>query len=699
MNENSDVMYRLLVQSVVDYAIYMLDPDGRIINWNPGAERAKGYSSDEIIGKHVSLFYSLEDQLNKIPEDNLRRAAQEGSVSAEGWRYRKDGSAFWAHISLAAVYDNHRQLLGFAKVTHDITERRDYTQQIVHARDLAEVQGAHMASLSGFLDTIIANIPSCVLVEDAASREILLINAKMEQLFGLSRSHIQGKKVFECMPPELSEHFQLMVNLALHSEGMHTRERKITTAGGMLVLYTRATMVRGGDDETNYVILISDDITEQRQANEQIRHMAHYDSLTGLPNRAFFREQMSEALQQRKEGQQIAILCLDLDNFKNTNDALGHQIGDELLRVVSVRLRTVLDEPMVLARVGGDEFAIILPVITQADEASGIASQLISVTCQPVCLEGHTLSVGVCVGIALSGDDQETPDQLLRCADMALYEAKRKGFNHMEYFTHAMDAHVRNRLQIENDLRQAISRRQLQLYYQPIIHGEQQKIIGYEALMRWYHPDKGLIMPGTFIPVAEDSNLIFSLGAWALHEACREAQRWGSDQTVAVNLSPMQFKNSSLLKTVTAALQSSGLDPCRLEVEITESVLMDESLLTIRMLNELKSLGVLIALDDFGTGYSSLSYLRSFPFDKIKIDRSFINDMAHSREALAIIRAITSISRSLGIQTTAEGVETVEQFEQLREEGCPLYQGYLFGRPQPAENRLQTLSLPPKVIC
>ncbi|MDU3078174.1 MAG: GGDEF domain-containing phosphodiesterase, partial [Mixta calida] len=298
---------------------------------------------------------------------------------------------------------------------------------------------------------------------------------------------------------------------------------------------------------------------------------------------------------------------------------------------------------------------------------------------------------GMSIGIAFADAELSSPEQLLRCADMALYEAKRNGRNRYEYFTLEMDVQARTRRSLENDLREAITENQLRLYYQPITNSEQKAIIGYEALMRWHHPVKGLIMPGEFIAIAEETGLIHSLGAWALYEACREAKNWPGDQTVSVNLSPVQFKNSALVSTVEGALRESGLEPWRLEMEITESVLLDDTLGNIRTLQSLKALGVLIALDDFGTGYSSLSYLRSFPFDKIKIDKSFISDMSDSREALAIIRAITGMSRSLDIQITAEGVESREQFDKLKEEGCTLFQGYFFGRPQPSELRLTML--------
>ncbi|WP_277966954.1 bifunctional diguanylate cyclase/phosphodiesterase [Pantoea trifolii] len=682
--------FRLLVEGVRDYAIYMLDVQGRVVNWNNGAQRAKGYVADEIVGQHFSVFYSSAERNANAPEANLGIALKTGRFEDEGWRYRKDGSAFWAHVVIEAIRDESGKLIGFAKITRDITERRENEQQLLRARDLAQSQSAKMSELSGFLDTIISNIPSCVIVEDAISREILMVNDKAEQLFGVNKALIMHKRPHECMSAELGDYFNSLADVALRSEGIHSREQLLLTAGGERILHTRATTISGKDMRQNYVMLIVEDVTDQREADARIRHMAHHDNLTSLPNRVLFRQKLSEALRVDNQNNQVsATLCLDLDNFKNVNDALGHQIGDDLLRVVAKRLRSALRDHDTLARIGGDEFAIVLPNVRSADEAAVVAQRLIEVIRPPINVEGHNLSVGLSVGIALTSQATNTPEHMLRCADMALYEAKRNGRNRFEHFTIEMDDQARSRRVIENDLRDAISGRQLKLYYQPIT--DEKGIIGYEALMRWHHPIKGLIMPNDFIPIAEESGLIHMLGAYALYEACREAQSWNTEQSVSVNLSPLQFKNSSLVSVVEGALRESGLAPHRLEVEITESVLLDDTLGNIRTLQSLKTLGVQIALDDFGTGYSSLSYLRSFPFDKIKIDKSFINDMGDSREALAIIRAITGMSRSLDIQITAEGVESGEQYAKLREEGCTLFQGYFFGRPQPSELRLKEL--------
>lgn len=692
MNVDSDVMYRLLVQSVEDYAIYMLTPEGVVTNWNTGAQRTKGYLRDEIVGKHFSCFYTQEDQNKGAPAQGLETARRVGRYETEGWRQRKDGSQFWANVIIEAVREAG-VLIGFAKVTRDITERRQYEQQLLAAKNHAEANNERMIALSQFLDTVIANIPSSIIVKNAVSREILLVNHQAERLLGTSRKQMIGKRPQDCLSRGISDYLNKQSDECLRSEGQHKSELQLVTPIGARTLQTTASVINGSDAQTSYVLMIADDVTDQHAAHARIHHMAHHDNLTSLPNRVLFSQRLHEALHLSESSNRLtATLCLDLDNFKNVNDALGHQIGDELLRGIAKRLRFVLREEDTLARVGGDEFAIVLPNLPYAEKAHEIAQRLIEAVNPPINIEGHSLTVGLSVGIAIAENSDDAAEYLLRCADMALYEAKRNGRNRYELFRVEMDEAARKRRDIELDLRDAITGKQLRLYYQPITDSDHNDITGYEALMRWNHPVNGLIMPMDFIPIAEETGLIHSIGAFALYEACQEAASWVGEQTIAVNLSPVQFKNSALISFIETALEESGLAPHRLEVEVTESVLLENNHSNVSTLEKIKALGVRIALDDFGTGYSSLSYLRSFPFDKIKIDKSFINDMHESREALAIIRAITGMSRSMDIQITAEGVETGEQFRRLKEEGCSLFQGYFFGRPQPSETRLMGFS-------
>ena len=684
--------FRLFVQGVSDYAIYMLDPQGHVVNWNAGAERAKGYTADEIVGQHFSVFYTAADRAAGLPQACLDTARAEGRFEAQGIRQRKDGSHFWTSVVIDAIYEENGQLLGFAKITRDISERRQYELDLLHAKELAESQSEKMASLSMFLDSVIANIPSSVIVQDVESRQILLANPQAERLFGNERRHMVGRTANDCLAPTIADYIEHLTEHSLHHDGLHLSEDHLQTPSGLRTLRTRTLLSQNPQARSSYVLQIADDVTDEIAAHAQIHHMAHHDELTGLPNRTLFHARLDDALKDGARHQHLtAALCLDLDNFKNINDALGHAFGDRLLRALGQRLRGVLRDQDTLARLGGDEFAIVLPNLSSAEDAQRTAQRLLEAVIPAFLIDGHSFSVGLSLGIALAPNDHNTADQLLRYADMALYEAKRKGRNRYELFHSALDAAARHRRVMETDLRTALHLGQLQLYYQPIVGKHGPQISGYEALMRWQHPTKGLIMPMDFIPIAEETGLIHELGARALNLACQEAASWQTEQSVAVNLSPVQFKSNELLSIVELALADSGLAPSRLELEITESVLLENSEGNLRTLQALKELGVCIALDDFGTGYSSLGYLRSFPFDRIKIDKSFVHDMGQSREALSIIRAITGMSSSLLIKTTAEGVETREQFDQLQAEGCSHFQGYLFGHPRPAEQRCKSL--------
>jgi diguanylate cyclase (GGDEF)-like protein len=365
------------------------------------------------------------------------------------------------------------------------------------------------------------------------------------------------------------------------------------------------------------------------------------------------------------------------------NDTLGHSMGDALLRAVSERLLNCIRDLDTIARLGGDEFAIIQIAPAEPHEAAALAERIIETIAAPFSLEGHQIGIGTSVGIALAPSDGVLGEELLQKADLALYRAKMDGRNTFRFFEPGMDAQMQERRAIEVDLRNALAANQFELYYQPLVTMESGRITGFEALLRWHHPQRGLVPPGDFIPLAEEVGLVVPIGEWVLQQACREAASWPGNVHVAVNLSPAQFRSRNLLPAITLALANSGLDPSRLELEITESVLLYENQSTLTTLSQIKALGVRIAMDDFGTGYSSLSYLRSFPFDKIKIDRSFIRDLANSEDCVAIVRAVTSLGASLGMKTIAEGVETVEQMERLRLEGCEEVQGFLISPPRP----------------
>ena len=432
------------------------------------------------------------------------------------------------------------------------------------------------------------------------------------------------------------------------------------------------------------------DITHRRQAQETVARLAAEDALTGLANRGLFREQLEGRCRQYcasgvEDDQGFALLCLDLDWFKDVNDTLGHWIGDALLKAVAERLSSTLRAGRTVARLGGDEFAILLPHSNSAQKTEALAARIISLLSQPYEIYGHHIQTGVSVGIALAPHDGNDPDLLMKAADMALYAAKAAGRGTYRFFHKSMADQLRAKRQIELDLRSALENDELELHYQPLLSVEGETITGFEALMRWRHPTRGMVQPSEFIPLAEETGLITELGAWALRKACAEAATWPDHIYVAVNVSPAQFKNGDLPDTIMAALREANLAPSRLELEITETILMQESESTVQVLHQLRAIGIRISMDDFGTGYSSLSYLRSFPLSKIKIDRAFVKDLGVTAASEVIIRSIIDIARTLEMTTTAEGVETAEQFKCLQDLGCSEAQGYYLSRPLPPE--------------
>ncbi|HEX5326723.1 MAG TPA: EAL domain-containing protein [Acetobacteraceae bacterium] len=440
-----------------------------------------------------------------------------------------------------------------------------------------------------------------------------------------------------------------------------------------------------------------EDISERRQAEARIRFMAHHDALTGLPNRLLFRERMEAALEQVcRPDDALAVLCLDLDFFKDVNDTLGHPAGDALLEAVARRLRACVRGGDLVARLGGDEFAILQFSADQPADAERLAQRVVETLREPYDIDGQPAIVSVSIGVAIAGAGGATADMLLKCADLALYRAKADGRGAFRFFESDMDAEIQARRAIELDLREALARSEFELFYQPLFDLRRQQVSGFEALLRWRHPERGMIPPGDFIRIAEDLRLIGPIGEWVLRKACADAASWPERIKIAVNLSPMQFRAENLVPAVERALQLSRMPAHRLEIEITESALLQNNEKVLATLHQLRALGVRIALDYFGTGYSSLSYLRSFPFDKIKIDQSFVREIGSRPDCLAIVTSIAGLAHQLGMSTTAEGVETAEQLAELREAGCDEVQGFYFDRPKPLAATLGWFQEPEK---
>ncbi len=508
---------------------------------------------------------------------------------------------------------------------------------------------------------------------------ILQANTASGRLLGLPADRLVGQNVVELF----AEADQPAIRRrARHSGGaLMPEEVQVRTSAGILVPVELSCSAIEYDGARAIAVVLHD-LTDRKRDEARIRHLAHHDALTELPNRFLLQERLRRALDGVAEtGGSVALLYLDLDRFKAVNDLLGHAAGDTLLQEVAARLRAELRPLDTLARVGGDEFVIVVNV-DQPDKAALLAGRVVETLDRPFDLDGHTATIGTSIGIALYPSDAATEERLMHAADTALYRAKEEKGT-FRFFKAAMNEHLHARRQLEHDLRHALQRDEFELHYQPLIDCQTGVVEGYEALLRWQHPVRGLVSPAEFIPLAEETGLIRRIGEWVIATACRTAASWEAPHWVAVNVSPVQFQQSDLVQIVAGALVSSGLPASRLEIEITEGILIEDSERAIEVLLALRGLGVRIALDDFGTGYSSLSYLRSFRFDKLKIDQSFIRELGQSEDAITIVRTIIGLAHNLGLAVTAEGVETPEQLAAIRQHLCDEAQGYLLGRPAP----------------
>lgn len=563
--------------------------------------------------------------------------------------------------------------------------------------DMLKQQDEKLQAQNVQLDAALNNMAQGLAMFDAGQR-LIVCNDRYAEMYGLTPEQVKpGTTLQQILEYRIAND---------HIEGRTTDEllesmlTRVPYAGGAGYYTTRlgdgrciAVAVQPMSDGGR--VTTYQDITEQRRSEAKIAHMALHDTLTGLPNRALFNERLEHALTRVSRGEIVATHLLDLDHFKNVNDTLGHPVGDKLLTMVADRLRTLVRETDTIARMGGDEFALIQVGIAQPSDATILAERIIEVVSRPYDIDGQQVVIGTSIGIAMGPADGSSPDQLMRNADLALYRSKGQGRGVCRFFEPEMDEQMQTRRVMENDLRKALISGEFELHYQPVVNLNSNEVSGVEALIRWHHPEKGMISPGEFIPLAEENGFIIPLGEWALKSACNAARDWPDNMRVAVNISPVQFRKPGLVQTVVSALATAGLPAERLELEITEAVLLEDNDATLAMLHQLRELGVRIAMDDFGTGYSSLSYLQRFPFDKIKIDRSFINGMADGASSRGIIRAIAALANGLGMATTAEGVETQQQRDAVKSEGCTEMQGFLFSKPLTDREMKQLLQSEP----
>ncbi len=631
---------------------------------NRAGEELLGITRDRIVGK------TARDVFDEASADAImardERMLKSGSAVSEQQAVETPGKGKrFVNSTRVMIRDESGGRRYLLTVIDDMTERKQAEDELRRTRT--------------FLDAIVDNMPAILVVKDAEQRYVL-VNRAAEECFGVARSEMIGKHARDFFPE--ADHVT-----ALDNEAMQKREMVevgdhpvITPRHGTRMLTTKKLTLRGEDGAAQYLLSLSEDVTDRARAQRQIAHMARHDTLTDLPNRAAFNEKLAAAFgQASSSGTAFAVLCVDLDRFKEINDVFGHSVGDALLCEASRRMHAAADGAF-LARLGGDEFTLI--VEKEADEAEVVAERLLATLASEIEVVGHHLRVSMSIGVAVFPTDGKEPATLVANADAALYRAKAEGRGSIRFFAAEMDERLRERRMLQHELRSAISRGELVLHYQPQarIGGE---ILGFEALVRWHHPTRGMIQPGSFIPLAEESGLIVEIGEWILREACREAASWPHPLQIAVNLSPIQFRHGDLALLLHGILLETGLAANRLELEITEGVLIGDFSRALSILRRLKALGIRIAMDDFGTGYSSLSYLQSFPFDKIKIDRTFIANLAANEHSAAIVRAVIGLGRGLSLPVVAEGVETGEQLAFLTREHCDEMQGFLIGRPAP----------------
>jgi diguanylate cyclase (GGDEF)-like protein len=584
------------------------------------------------------------------------------------------------------AYTVHPMPDGGGMATHeDITGREEIGARLKTQYELGKEQEETLRIRNLQFDTAINNMSQGLCLFDATHR-LIVCNDRYVEMYDLPRDRVgPGTSLAEIVDmrfeagsfPAMSkeEYLHWRTKVAVSAE---PTDSIVELRNGRTFKIRHRPMPDGGWVATH------EDITEQRRSEVKIEYMAHHDSLTDLANRVLLNERLEHALGRRIHREEmVAVHHLDLDQFKAVNDTFGHLAGDKLLKIVADRLRGLVRETDTIARMGGDEFVIVQGPIRDPADATSLAQRIIVLMSEPYDLDGHQAVIGASIGIAVGPGDGLRPDKLLRNADLALYRAKGDGRGTFRFFEPAMDLQMQTRRIMEQDLRKALPAGEFELYYQPVVNLASNEISGFEALIRWNHPEKGIVAPAAFIPLAEEIGFIVPLGEWVIRQACATAAQWPGELHVAVNISAVQFRSPGLMQVIVGALAASGLQPTRLEIEITETVLLQNKETTLALLHQLRALGIRIAMDDFGTGYSSLTYLQCFPFDKIKIDRSFVKDITENTGSLNIVRAVAALANGMGMTATAEGVETSEQLDKITSEGCTEMQGYLFSRPLP----------------
>ncbi len=664
--------YQAVARSTPD-ALIAFDEEGMIVSWNEGAKAIYGYDEEEVTGSSLSRliperYHAVNAAwVKRLAHDKGRHNFTGKPIEAHG--LRRNGEEFPVEFSVGRWREGGRNF--FSVSARDISKRKQSEEKL---RQLSQA---------------VEQSPTDVVITDALG-VIQYVNPRFSQLTGYAASEVIGKK------PSILKSGRTAAALydslwSTISAGKEWRGELLNRKKDGTLFWEHAIIspIRDADGVITHYVSVKEDISIRKEYEERLVKQANYDALTGLPNRVLAMDRLKQAVAQaQRYGRKVALMMLDLDDFKKVNDTLGHAAGDLLLKEASLRLVDCLREGDTVARLGGDEFVVLLPDLTDIGSSEVVAEKILTVCNQPFDVGGHEVYIAGSIGIALFPDDERDPILLMRNADAAMYRAKREGKGVFRYFTPEMNAKALEHMRMEAQLRHAIEREELKVHYQPLVDNATGKLVGAEALLRWSNPILGEVSPESFIPLAEETGLILAIGAWVLKTACREAARWQKldhEVFVAVNISGKQFQKRTLVDTVRSALEESGLPPSCLELELTETVLLEHTHETLAIIQELEALGVGFAIDDFGTGFSSISYLRRFPFDTLKIDRSFIKDLGENEGDAELVKSIIAMANSMSLQVVGEGVETHSQREFLRVSGCHFTQGWLYSRAVPGK--------------
>jgi diguanylate cyclase (GGDEF)-like protein len=673
----------LLEQAINDLSLGLIifDKKREVVFCNKRYMEIYGLSAEQVkprtpVSRLIQHRLNLGLKVRSGPEEYIRERVGNAIVHTTAVQEFTNGRVI--------AYTVHPMADGGGMATHeDITGREEISNHLKARYEFGKEQQEALRIRNLQFDTAINNMSQGLCFFDAAHR-LIVCNDRYVEMYDLPRDRIgPGVSLAEIVDmrfeagsfPAMSreEYLHWRTKVAVSAE---PTDSIVELRNGRTFKIRHRPMPDGGWVATH------EDITEQRRSEIKIEYMAHHDSLTDLANRVLLNERLEQALGRRIHREEmVAVHHIDLDQFKAVNDTFGHLAGDKLLKIVADRLRGLVRETDTIARMGGDEFVIVQAPIRDPAEATSLAQRIIALMSETFDLDGRQAVIGASIGIAVGPGDGLRPDRLLRNADLALYRVKGDGRGTFRFFEPAMDLQMQTRHIMEQDLRKALSAGEFELYYQPVVNLASNEISGFEALIRWNHPEKGMVAPAIFIPLAEEIGFIVPIGEWVIREACAAAAKWPEDLNVAVNISAVQLRSPGLMQVIVGALATSGLHPTRLEIEITETVLLQNKEATLALLHQLRALGIRIAMDDFGTGFSSLTYLQCFPFDKIKIDRSFVKDIMENPGSLNIVRAVAALANGMGMTATAEGVETSEQLDKITSEGCTEMQGYLFSQP------------------